>query len=272
VKKVSSSNSKPQKAHTQRVSAKYERLRSINHTATLKLVERPASRPAAKPRQIQARTQLSDARMLEAAMDLIRKYGTHNVTLKAVGELAGYSRGLASARWGTKDALFCALISAAIEKLAREMHSAIAGKAGFAAISAWLKTLEHLLRDEASYVRTLYILCYETIGSSEMTRRQIAAAHLVQRSQLECWFAEAISEGSLRSSATARQLTLYSFSMFYGVIYQWLIEPDVINPRRIFTDLRNLLKETIHPRSRSRQKRVRRRKAKIPSDDPSMQP
>lgn len=186
-------------------------------------------------------------------MNLIGKYGTHNVTLKAVGELAGYSRGLASARWGTKDALFCALISAAIKKLALEMHSAFAGKTGLAAMNTWLKTLEHLLRDEASYVRTLYILCYETIGSSEMTRRQIAAAHRAQRSQLESWFTEAISEGSLRSSATPQQLSLYCYSMFYGVIYQWLIEPDAINPGRVLADLRGLLKETIRPKSRSKQ-------------------
>ena len=44
------------------------------------------------------RTALSDARMLDAAVSLICERGTAGMTLKEVGERAGYSRGLASYR------------------------------------------------------------------------------------------------------------------------------------------------------------------------------
>ena len=52
-------------------------------------------RPRVSRRTQAERTALSDARMFDAAMQLIVEQGTHATTLKAVGERAGYSRGLA---------------------------------------------------------------------------------------------------------------------------------------------------------------------------------
>ena len=45
------------------------------------------------------RKEISDAKMLEAAVDLIVERGAGLVTLKDVGEKAGYSRGLAGYRF-----------------------------------------------------------------------------------------------------------------------------------------------------------------------------
>ncbi|MEJ2533610.1 MAG: TetR family transcriptional regulator, partial [Halioglobus sp.] len=44
------------------------------------------------------RTALSDQRMFEAAIRLINERGTQKTTLKDIGELAGYSRGMANYR------------------------------------------------------------------------------------------------------------------------------------------------------------------------------
>ena len=52
------------------------------------------------------RTDLSDRRMLEAAVQLICDRGPDRTTLKDVGEKAGYSRGLAGYRFGSKPGLF----------------------------------------------------------------------------------------------------------------------------------------------------------------------
>ena len=57
------------------------------------------------------RTALSDQLMLEAAIKLINERGTQKTTLKEIGELAGYSRGLANYRFGSKDGLLQELFS-----------------------------------------------------------------------------------------------------------------------------------------------------------------
>ena len=52
------------------------------------------------------RTALSDQRMFEVAIELVNERGTAKTTLKDIGEGAGYSRGLASYRFGSKDVFF----------------------------------------------------------------------------------------------------------------------------------------------------------------------
>ena len=47
------------------------------------------------------RSAQSDKKMFEAAIELINERGTAKTTLKDIGEHAGYSRGLASYRFGS---------------------------------------------------------------------------------------------------------------------------------------------------------------------------
>ena len=51
------------------------------------------------------RKEISDAAMLQAAIDLIIENGCSDLRLKDVGERAGYSRGLAGYRFGNKAGL-----------------------------------------------------------------------------------------------------------------------------------------------------------------------
>ena len=72
-----------------------------------KTTTKPAKAPVKKTskRMTQAeRTALSDQRMFDAAITLISEHGTQKTTLKEIGELAGYSRGLANYRFGSKEA------------------------------------------------------------------------------------------------------------------------------------------------------------------------
>ena len=57
------------------------------------------------------RTALSDQRMFEVAIELVNERGTAKTTLKDIGEGAGYSRGLASYRFGSKDGLWMELFA-----------------------------------------------------------------------------------------------------------------------------------------------------------------
>ena len=65
--------------------------------------------PSARLTQAE-RTEISDNRMLEAAVELIVDRGPAATSLKEVGLKAGYSRGLAGQRFGSKDKLFSFLL------------------------------------------------------------------------------------------------------------------------------------------------------------------
>ena len=52
------------------------------------------------------RTAISDRAMLDAAIELVLEHGTEKTTLAMIGEKAGYSRGLATYRFGSKAGLY----------------------------------------------------------------------------------------------------------------------------------------------------------------------
>ena len=65
----------------------------------------------AKPRRTQAeRSAESDRRMLRAALKLIGERGYRGTSLAAIGEEAGYSRGLVNERFGSKSGLLWVLV------------------------------------------------------------------------------------------------------------------------------------------------------------------
>src|SRR2546425_8591517 len=68
-------------------------------------MENAASESATPRRTQRERRELSYRRMLDAAIELFRRQGSSRTTLAQVGELSGYSYGLVSHRFGSKEAL-----------------------------------------------------------------------------------------------------------------------------------------------------------------------
>jgi AcrR family transcriptional regulator len=66
----------------------------------------------------------AEARLLRAAAELVGELGPANVTLADVGERAGYSRGLATHHFGTKNALMERLIEVVSHNLLEEFAHA----------------------------------------------------------------------------------------------------------------------------------------------------
>ncbi|HEY5719608.1 MAG TPA: helix-turn-helix domain-containing protein [Gammaproteobacteria bacterium] len=115
---------------------------------------RPARATSARPRRSQAeRTARSDARMLEAAVALICDQGSAGTTLRAVGERAGYSRGLAGYRFGSKAGLLAFVVKAVGEAWLRELKAVTAGQAGHAAIGAALDAHQRFVAEAPEHVR-----------------------------------------------------------------------------------------------------------------------
>ena len=80
------------------------------------------------------RTALSDQRMFEVAIELVNERGTAKTTLKDIGEGAGYSRGLASYRFGSKDGLWMELFARFDDIWKAHLSQYLTGKQGLAAL------------------------------------------------------------------------------------------------------------------------------------------
>ena len=92
------------------------------------------------------RTELSDQRMFDATVDLLLEFGPQGTSLKNVGVKAGYSRGLANHRFGSKDNLFDFTVRRTGELWLSKLTHATQGKTGLLAI-------------RTSYFSALSVLC-----------------------------------------------------------------------------------------------------------------
>ncbi len=194
------------------------------------------------------RTALSDARMFEAAMQLIVEKGTQNTTLKEVGERAGYSRGLASNRFGSKEALFNQMVLGFNDKWASELRRFVGNKSGLAAFMAALEAVEYFLLDHTIEMQALYILWYESISSHTAVRRRLAANHLAYRRDSERWVRQGIEEGTIRPSIDPVCFAVEFNAFIFGLVYQWLVNPTSINLHAVFSHYRRTTLETLAER------------------------
>ena len=197
---------------------------------------------SAKPvRMTQAeRTALSDSRMYEAAIELIGRNGTHNTTLKDVGERAGYSRGLASNRFGSKEALFANIVYDFNAKWASELALHVGGRTGLSAFVAAIDAVEHFLTDRPEYMRAMYILWYESISSHNDLRSHLAEYHHAYRGDVRRWIEQGIAEGFIRPNVNPQQYAVQFCSFIFGTIYQWLVAPDHVDISKAFQYYREL--------------------------------
>ncbi len=172
------------------------------------------------------RTAQSDALMLDAAIRLIVERGTAGTHLKDVGEEAGYSRGLASYRFGNKAGLFTQIIQAVGDDWLRELGRAVRNTDGLDAILAATDAHNHFVQQAADRIRAFYILWFDSIGPDAALKTVIANVHERRRRDVERWITSGIEAGRVRADADARTIAEQFCASIIGIVYQWLVSPD----------------------------------------------
>ncbi|MEQ8232208.1 MAG: TetR family transcriptional regulator [Gammaproteobacteria bacterium] len=182
---------------------------------------------AEQERRTQAeRTALSDARMLEAAVALICERGTAGTTLKDVGERAGYSRGLASYRFGNKGGLFAFIIRSIGESWLHELRRAVREKVGLEAIEAATDAHYRFILEAAEPIRAFYILWFDSIGPDAALKQVVANIHERRRRDVAAWIEKGIAAGAIAPSVDARGTAEQFCAAIIGIVYQWLVTPE----------------------------------------------
>ena len=171
------------------------------------------------------RTALSDARMLDAAVALICERGSAGTTLKDVGERAGYSRGLASYRFGNKGGLFAFLIRSIGESWLRELRRAVQDKVGLDAIEAATDAHYRFIVEAAEPIRAFYILWFDSIGPDAALKQVVANIHERRRRDVVAWIEKGIAAGAIAPSVDARSVAEQFCAAIIGIVYQWLVTP-----------------------------------------------
>lgn len=188
----------------------------------------PSSGTATTPRRRQAdRSALSDERMIAAAIRLLSREGVDGVTLVAVGELAGYSRGLVTRRYGSKAGLLARVLEHLNDKAAAGIREAARDCTGLAMIQRLFEQQFDSMQRNPDEGRARHLLWFHSIDPHTEFHATLEKLHRVQRRQLEHWLREGQREGSVRGDIDVARVSEQLLSLSAGIGYQWLVAPDM---------------------------------------------
>lgn len=186
---------------------------------------------ALMPTRQQERSELSTRRMLEAATELIAERGYVGMTLIAVGERSGYSRGLVTARFGSK----ANLLEAVVDRITtgwshRNLMPLTEGMSGLDRILELILAIRRQFERDAHNIRLLYALMFEALGPNEELHRQFVEFHRRQRADMADLVRHGIKDGSIRPATVVDDEAAAIVTGLRGIAYQWLLDPDRFDP------------------------------------------
>ncbi len=201
------------------------------------------ARPAARRRQAD-RSALSDRLLTEAAIELLVQSGAQGTTLQAVGERAGYSRALATHRFGSKAGLFGQVLKDASADWLERMQKAVGNRTGAEALCAATDATYRFIRERPNEVRAMYLLWFQSIDPGAIYRSNLANVHRAQRRDVADWIKAGQAKGEIDKSVNRERLAEQYCATMAGIAYQWLANPEMplaTMYRQLKADLRSRL-------------------------------
>lgn len=174
--------------------------------------------------------------MFDAAIHLIIERGTQGTTLKEIGEIAGYSRGLAHSRFGSKEGFLLELFARFDVRWKDHLNAHVGDKVGIAAVKAAARALRDFLKLESDYLRGMYILWYESLGRASEIRNRLAEHHRIYRADATRWVRRGIATGEIARDVNAEQFAAEFCAFMFGTVYQWLVDADALDLDALFRD------------------------------------
>jgi AcrR family transcriptional regulator len=203
--------------------------------------------PATRNRH-QERSDLSTARLLDAAAELIAEGGYEAMTLAAVGERAGYSRGLVTARFGSKDQLLAALVDRITTGWShRNVLPRTVGQPGRDGILILVDAIRAQAERDPRALRTLYALMFEALGPNVALREHFIDFHRAMRADLARLVRRGHRDGSIRRGLRPEDEAALVVAGLRGIAYQWRLDADGFDPVNALGCLADAIEHRLRP-------------------------
>jgi AcrR family transcriptional regulator len=169
---------------------------------------------------------MSTKRLLQAAVDLIAERGFERSTLADIGERAGYSRGLLTGRFGSKENLLWELlehhfIEWSQERLDPDLDRLPAPEA----LEHVLHTTRRNVDAAPTHMRALYSILFESLVLVPEIRERVADLHRQHRLVIQRIVERGIDEGTVAASIDPASFAAVWVAGFRGIAFQWLLDP-----------------------------------------------
>ena len=177
------------------------------------------------------RSEKSTRALLDAAGEVIADVGYENMTLVAVGERAGYSRGLVTARFGSKENLLRALVERMTAGWThRNVLPRTAGRPGLDGVVTLLDAIRAQAQTDPRALRVLYALMFEALGPNADLRNHFVEFHRTMRADIAKLVRRGVRDGSIRAGVDPVAEAVLIVGGLRGVAYQWALDADAFDP------------------------------------------
>lgn len=184
----------------------------------------------------QVRSELSTRLLLRAAGDLVAEGGYQSMTLATVGERAGYSRSLATARFGSKAKLLEALVEEIVVRWDLErVEPEQQGLTGLAALGVMLTEIRNAYEKSPQSLSVLYALTFEAVGPLPDLRDRFVTFHRNQRARIAEHIRRGVADGSVVSGTDPEQFAAIIVAQLRGIGYLWKLDPESIDAGAVLT-------------------------------------
>lgn len=197
-----------------------------------------------RPRRTQAeRTATASRRMLRAARQLIARQGYTKTTLAQVGRDAGYSGGLVSHHFGSKEGLLRELVGRIVQRFyTDQLQPAMAGLTGIDAIAAAADAYLNELVVREERMRTLYVLMGEALGPVSSISEVFAELNRGFRDSVRRLIEAGVESGEIRAELDPEAEAGLVVGMLRGVALQWMADPGCFDLETVRTSLKDALR------------------------------
>lgn len=185
--------------------------------------------------------------MINAAIDLLLANGTSKTTLAAIGEAAGYSRGLATYRFGSKAGLFDEICKATAREWLKYLTCAVDGKTGIDAICAASDAYCDFVTQSPRQARVLHLLYGEATNPNADSRSSALDTYARQRRDVIDWIEKGKSAGQVRPDAHAETIAVRFIAYIAGITHLWLIMPEAVDFAAANKDYQRQLRADLAP-------------------------
>ena len=195
------------------------------------------------------RTAISDKAMLDAALALILTHGTEKTTLAAIGEMAGYSRGLATYRFGSKAGLFDEVCKSISHRWLEYLKKDVGNLVGIEAMCAALDCIYRFTTESPRDAKVLQIL-YCGAGSPTSEYRQTAVSiHQKQQDDVADWVRAGVDNGTIREDVDPAAVATKYIAYITGMTYLALINPDSTDFKMANDGMKQYLRMSLEARN-----------------------
>jgi AcrR family transcriptional regulator len=201
----------------------------------VKKVDAPTQRPTQAER-----TALAEEKMVNATIELLNTVGLAGTTLIAIGESAGYSRGLASHHFGSKSGLFRKVLRHITAVWTKELENYLEGKYGLGAILAALDAHRNHMLHFPDHARAMNILWSASFDPASEFKPNVIEFHRLQRAAAAAWVIQGQEKGEIRAEVNPVGFAEQFYASLLGLNFQWLVNPKIDLKKSI-----DLLKQNI---------------------------